>query len=145
MKKRVKMRTSTCVIGMAALGSGLLLAGSALAQSKPAAPRGPDAERGLALSEQLCRNCHIVSPRQSSSAGAGIPSFRVIANKPDQTGTRIVNVLIKPHAPMPNMQLSRFEILDIIAYLDRLRSADAGPPLLKPAKKGRKLSVPSPS
>ncbi|MEM7750885.1 MAG: cytochrome c [Pseudomonadota bacterium] len=103
---------------------------------------GPNAERGFALAEQLCRGCHIVSPKQTSSAGAGIPSFRAIANKPEQTSAHIANVLIKPHAPMPNMQLSRFEILDIIAYLDGLRRPDAGAPLLKPSKGGAKPKYP---
>lgn len=103
---------------------------------------GPNAERGLSLAQQLCRGCHIISPSQTSSAGVGIPSFNAIANKPKQTSAHIANVLIKPHAPMPNMQLSRFEILDIIAYLDGLRRPDAGAPLLKPRKGGVKPKYP---
>ena len=127
-----------------ALCAGIHFAGStALAEDKK--PQGPDAERGIVLADQLCSNCHIVSSKQSTSAGAGIPSFRAITNKPDQTSAHIAHVLIRPHAPMPNMQLSRFEIMDIIAYLDQLRRPEAGPPLLKPAKKGGKLEYPSPS
>ena len=132
------------LVSLAALYAGLQFSGgTAVAEDKK--PQGPNPDRGIVLADQLCSNCHIVSSKQSTSAGAGIPSFRAIANKPDQTSAHIANVLIKPHAPMPNMQLSRFEIMDIIAYLDQLRRPEAGAPLLKPAKKGGKLEYPSPS
>ncbi len=132
-------RLTVLVVLVISLSSALMPAN---AQSKKPVV-GPDAERGLALSEQLCSGCHIVSPKQTSSAGAGIPSFRAIANKPEQTSAHIASVLIKPHAPMPNMQLSRFEILDIVAYLDGLRRPDAGAPLLKQRKDGAKPKYPS--
>jgi hypothetical protein len=41
-------------------------------------------------------------------------------------------VLVQPHAPMPDMQLTNDEMLDIIAYLDSLRSDKAAPSLLPP-------------
>ncbi len=135
-----------CIGGLVTLGMGLsALAVNAQDKDKKPPLKGPNAERGVALAKQLCSNCHIVSPDQTSSAGAGIPSFRAIANRPEQTSAHVVNVLIKPHAPMPNMQLSRFEILDIIAYLDQLRRSDAGPPLLKQRKGDGKLKFPQPS
>lgn len=140
----MKRLRKAVLAGLVTLSAGMLLAGNAaMAQDKK--PEGPNAGRGLALADQLCSNCHIVSAKQTTSAGAGIPSFRAIANKPDQTSAHIANILIKPHAPMPNMQLSRFEIMDIIAYLDQLRRPETGAPLLKPSKKGGKIEYPSPS
>ena len=141
MKKTRRIRTAA----VAASCVGLILSAANVHAQQKAPPKGPDADRGLALSDQLCSGCHIVGSKQTSSAGAGIPSFRAIANKPAQTSAHIANVLIKPHAPMPNMQLSRFEIMDIIAYLDQLRRAEVGPPLLKPRKRALKPKYPNPS
>lgn len=72
------------------------------------------------------------------------PPLRAIANLPGQTATRIMNVLIKPHVPMPDMQLSRQEMLDIVAYLDTLRTDKSAPSLLPP-KQGGKPKYPEPS
>ena len=139
---KMKKAEWTRAAGIFALSIGLCFSGTNLQAQEKKKPLGPNADRGLALADQLCSGCHIVSPKQTSSAGAGIPSFRAIANRPSQTSAHIANVLIKPHAPMPNMQLSRYEIMDIIAYLDQLRSKDAGLPLLKRPKGGGKPKFP---
>lgn len=91
----------------------------------------PDAARGQALATRLCVNCHVVPDHPAGSVPEGVPSFITIANKPEQTADHIRSILIKPHAPMPDMSLSRAEIDDIIAYLDELRSDTAGPSLLR--------------
>ena len=88
------------------------------------------AAAGRALAQRLCSGCHIIDP--SGAGGAvtpvGPPSFPAIANKPGQTAERIKNVLILPHAPMPDMQLTNVEIVNIISYLETLR-AGAGAPV----------------
>ena len=93
-----------------------------------------DAARGQKLSESLCAACHVVRPDQTRSAAAGVPSFRAMTQMPKM---RILGMLIEPHLPMPNMQLTRNEIADIIAYIDDLRRKASGErePKLTPRKK----------
>lgn len=105
----------------------------------------PDATKGLKLAETFCTNCHLIGTGEAGRATPGVPSFREIANRPEQTGSRIASVLINPHMPMPNMQLTRQEIGDIVAYLDTLREPSAGAPLLDPKLKGKKPTYPQPS
>ena len=101
-----------------------------------------DPIRGKALSTQLCASCHLVGEDQTGRVVAGVPSFRVIANRSDQTARRIFNVLVRPHAPMPGIQLTQTEISDIVAYLDTLRQPDAGAPLIDKSRSRKKPVYP---
>jgi len=112
------------------ISSGLITAGIGLASSNDATQKFPNAKRGKVLSERLCVNCHVVSEDVGGAVPEGVPPFKVIANKAGQTAEHIRNILVQPHAPMPNMNLSRLEIDDIIAYLDELRLKNSGAPLL---------------
>ena len=105
----------------------------------------PDPVSGKALAEQLCAGCHLVSDRQKGRVVAGVPSFQAIANRPDQSVERIFKVIIRPHAPMPDMQLTRTEIGDIIAYLDTLRRPGAGAPLIEKDRSKKKPVYPKQS
>jgi cytochrome c len=127
------------VAGLAALA--LMVQGTAYAE--PPDEIEPSAEKGLTLAERLCSGCHVVETA-SKTVPAGIPPLRAIANMPGQTAAHIMSILIKPHAPMPDMQLSRQEILDITAYLDTLRTDKSAPSLLPP-KQGPKPQYPEPS
>lgn len=108
-------------------------------------PPEPSAEKGHALAQRLCSGCHVVEAGADGTVPAGVPPFRTIANSPGQTSQRIMNVLIKPHAPMPDTHLSREEMLDIVAYLETLRTDQSIPPLLPPKKYGPKPKYPEPS
>ena len=105
----------------------------------------PSADQGLLLAQRACQGCHVISDAEQSPTPAGIPTFRRIANRPDQTADRITRILIKSHRPMPDMHLTRDEILDIIAYLDKLRTDGALSPLLPPGKFDYKPITPEPS
>lgn len=121
---------------LSALAAGVIaLVSTAVADTKDKDVK-PDAGRGQALAEKLCVSCHVVSREEDKPVTAGVPTFRAIANKPGQTADNIRAKIIQPHAPMPDIQLSRQEITDIIAYLDALRSESAGPPLLPEHNKG---------
>jgi len=76
---------------------------------------------------------------------AGVPSFSQIANDLSQTRDSINAVLIDPHAPMPNVRLTRAEIDDIIAYLDTLRNSEEAPSLMPPEKTKSAPQYPEPS
>lgn len=125
---------------------------AATAQTVPLPPakevpelEAPSPERGLAFAQKFCSNCHLVEGGTSATVQAGMPSLQGLANKPGQSGERIRNVLINPHPPMPDMQVSAQEILDVISYLQTLRSDKTAPPFLSPAQKGEKPMYPKPS
>ena len=98
----------------------------------------PNAEEGKRIAQKLCTGCHLTPDSKSTTAQDGIPTFSSIANRGDQTAQRIRNILIKPHVPMPDTQLTRNEIEDVISYLDELRDETAGPPLLTDPKTKKK-------
>ena len=85
-----------------------------------------DAGRGERLAEKICAGCHVVSADQTRAAIAGVPSFRAIANLPGRTDEHISGRLIRPHAPMPNAQLTQHEIGDLLAYFRVLRAHRPG-------------------
>ena len=91
----------------------------------------PSAARGRAFAVRLCSNCHLVDG-SGKSALAGVGTFRGIANRIGQSAERISNVLILPHMPMPDSQLTRDEIQDLLAYLETLRTNPDVPPLIAP-------------
>jgi cytochrome c len=105
---------------------------ASVATADTAIPATPSPENGHALAQRFCTNCHLIENNSSATVPAGVPTFRGIANKPGQTGQNIMNVLIHPHPPMPDIHLSRAEIVDIISYLESLRTNAAVPPLLTP-------------
>ena len=93
----------------------------------------PSIERGKDLATRLCRNCHLLDGATTQAVPVGTPTFRSMATAPNQTRERVVSALMQPHVPMPDVQLSRTEIDDIIAYIDALRADRSLPPLLPPA------------
>lgn len=126
----------------------LTLAGAADAQQTPpkkAEPPLPSPEKGLAFAQRFCSNCHLVEASGNATAEAGIPSLAAIANKAGQSGNHIRNILINPHPPMPDMQVSNQEILDLVAYLETLRKDKSQPPLIAPVPGGQKPAYPKPS
>lgn len=120
--------------------AGLLVSSTAAFAADP--PRPPSPERGKAIAERLCASCHLTGTGKGT-AQAGVPSLPTIANRPEQTAARIRNVLIKPHAPMPDLQLTNEEIADIITFLDTFRDPKS-PPLL-PRDEGGKPKYPEPT
>ncbi len=121
---------------------GLTLAATVAVSEE--ATRQPSAETGLELSRKLCKACHVVDEEGSAATPVGPPSFAAIANKPGQTADLIKGSMILPHPPMPDIQLSNDEIMDIIAYLDTLRTDRTGPSLL-PHKGEDKPKLPAPT
>jgi cytochrome c len=105
----------------------------------------PSPVKGHELALRLCAGCHLIDGSDTTTLPAGIPTFRGIANKSGQTGQHITDKLIKPHLPMPDVQLSREEIQNIISYLETLRTDKSLAPLLPPAEQGVKPVYPEPT
>lgn len=140
MPPRLTIRSALLCASVVAF-AGLAAAPAARAADEPFEP---SSDRGLALATKFCKECHVVESGSTSVVPAGPPPFRSIATRPDQSVERLRNVLINPHPPMPDMSLSNDEILDLIAYFDKLRT-DAGQPAMLPPPDRKKPKHPSPS
>ena len=77
-----------------------------------------DPKQGHALAQTWCSSCHTVDANGPGKDTA--PSFASIARqeKPQQREARAF--LYAPHPPMPDFNLSRSEIDDVVAYLNSL-------------------------
>ena len=79
-----------------------------------------DRRAGLELARQWCASCHLVAPAGRGTDTA--PPFEAMANDRAYTPARLRSWLLAPHPPMPNFNLTRGEIEDIVEYLDSLRT-----------------------
>ncbi len=87
----------------------------------------PQATAGRVIAEKFCSTCHLTPDAAAKPVTVGIPSLSALANKPEQTPEAIALRLINPPHPMPDMQLTRDEIADVIAYLATLRISPGVP------------------
>ena len=71
---------------------------------------------GKEIASQWCTSCHLVSEGQTT-ASADAPPFKTIAEKYQDNSEALSNFLTDPHPPMPDLNLSRTEIQDLVAYL----------------------------
>ena len=76
-----------------------------------------DADVGRELARRWCTACHVVD-REGTGADAGPALPSLLAGK--RSAEQIEGWLADPHPPMPNLDLSRQEIDDIMAYLQSL-------------------------
>ena len=86
----------------------------ALATSSQAAT-APDAAKGETIARRWCAACHIVAPDQMR-ASSDAPTFASIARR-GMTAKTLKTFLMDPHPKMPDMDLSRSEIDDLVAYI----------------------------
>ena len=98
-----------------------------LSLSFAAAPRaqGPgDPDAGAALVEAWCAECHVVG---DAGQGADVgPALPMLLENELRTPDQIRGWLADPHPPMPDFELTRQEIEDVVAYLERLRDQASG-------------------
>ena len=104
--------TRTVPLLLGAIGLTLLL-------GSPARAAG-DADAGLSVAQRWCSSCHAVDPSPQRAPVDGVPSFRAIAALPNYESGWVAAFIQNPHPPMPNLSLSKRDIDDITAYLDRL-------------------------
>ncbi|HEX6142557.1 MAG TPA: cytochrome c [Geminicoccaceae bacterium] len=78
-----------------------------------------DPEQGRALVTQWCTTCHVVD-RSGEGADVG-PPLPALLDHDLRTPDEIRGWLADPHPPMPDLDLSRQEIEDVVAYLESLR------------------------
>jgi mono/diheme cytochrome c family protein len=79
-----------------------------------------DPQAGSDIVHRWCTACHVVD-REGTGADAGPALPNLLAGK-KRSADEIRGWLADPHPPMPNLNLSRQEIDDILAYLESLTS-----------------------
>ena len=101
------------------LGSSLLTA--LLAATAAAQTMNGDAKKGQELAQNWCSDCHAVDA-QHAEAHNGAPSFLSIAQMPSATSISLHVFLQTPHERMPNFQLTKTQIDDVVAYILSLKN-----------------------
>ena len=79
-----------------------------------------DLKHGETLARQWCANCHLVGGEQTAG-GDTAPTFASIAETAAERTDDLRAWLADPHPPMPNLSLTRYEIDDLLAYIESLR------------------------
>lgn len=86
--------------------------------------RAADAEAGRRIADRWCASCHVVSDSGSASGAVrgtdAVPTLASIARDPNRSPNWLRQWLTFPHPPMPDLNLSRTEIDDVVAYLQGL-------------------------
>jgi len=77
-----------------------------------------DVSHGEQIARRWCASCHIVAPDQTKAAD-NVASFADIARRKDDDRA-LASFLADPHPRMPDMNLSRPEITDLVAYIRKL-------------------------
>jgi mono/diheme cytochrome c family protein len=80
-----------------------------------------DLERGRALAERWCGNCHVVDRTASAGRADGLPTLPAIAAKRETTTASLKGILSAPHGRMPDFSLGARDQDDLIAYILSLR------------------------
>jgi mono/diheme cytochrome c family protein len=88
-----------------------------LAGAAPVRAQG-DPEVGRELALRWCTSCHVVD-EEGHGADAG-PPLPALLGGGQRTTDELRGWLAAPHPPMPDFDLSRREIEDIVAYLESL-------------------------
>ena len=91
-------------------GTSMVLAAFMTATAASAA----DLKHGETLAGQWCGNCHLIGGEQPVGGDAA-PTFASVAETAAERTDDLKAWLAAPHPPMPNLNLSRYEIDDLLA------------------------------
>ncbi|MEM9624894.1 MAG: c-type cytochrome [Pseudomonadota bacterium] len=80
-----------------------------------------DIQEGGKLARQWCANCHLVGGEQVAG-GDTAPTFASVAETAAERNDDLRAWLADPHPPMPNLNLTRSEIDDLLAYIESLKA-----------------------
>jgi mono/diheme cytochrome c family protein len=127
---RKGLRRSAGGLAAVLFGAVFWLAGTQAQTNEAREPATP--AQGHVVAERFCKGCHLIDSSPDAITSAGVPSFRGIANRPGQSAQHIMSILIKPHAPMPDIHLTDGEIRNLLAYFESLRTDASIPPLELP-------------
>jgi mono/diheme cytochrome c family protein len=81
-----------------------------------------DVVQGKALAERWCANCHVVSGSATAGSANGLPTFPALAGDPGMTEAKLRAAMTAQHGRMPDLQLTRHQQDDLVAYILSLKS-----------------------
>ena len=105
-------------VRFAALGLPLFV----LQLSTAAPAQAADAKEGETLAGRWCVSCHDIGRSEKPTASDTAPTFDSIARRKDLNRVHLEAWLGHPHPPMPNLNLTRTEIDNLVAYIESLRA-----------------------
>jgi len=85
----------------------------------PSARAAGDAAAGKDLATTWCSACHLMEGTRTGTDGAR--PFSALARDPKITADRLRSFLVKPHGQMPELNLTRQEIENLVAYIESLK------------------------
>ena len=103
------------------LTCSMIIAASVLASGHVAAQEAGQPEKGLALAQQDCAQCHAIDKRTLRSPNPAAPRFEAVANTPGMTAITLTVALRSSHRMMPNLVLDADELRNIAAYILSLK------------------------
>jgi mono/diheme cytochrome c family protein len=80
-----------------------------------------DLQKGRALAQQVCSECHAVGAADARSPNALAPRFEAVAATPGMTAAALNAFLHTSHRDMPNLVLTADQTSGIIAYILSLK------------------------
>ncbi len=95
--------------------------GSLLLVLVTVAAAAQDNEKGRALAESLCARCHLNQGQGEKQGPMGVPGFRAIAERPNQSIDGIVAWLRSAPTMMPNHHLTQDEMYHLADFILSLR------------------------
>ena len=99
-----------------------VLSGSFLTAATASAQMKGDAMRGSSLAESWCSSCHVIDLKGTGRSVDLAPPFQKIANDPKKPPGFLQQWLVSSHPQMPNFNLGRREIDDLVAYIQTLKA-----------------------
>ena len=80
-----------------------------------------DIEQGHQLAARWCANCHVVERTTATASANGLPTFPAVAANPRIPPELLRATMSAQHGRMPDLQLSKRQQDDLIAYIQSLR------------------------
>lgn len=111
----MKQRIHRGLLPAAAIAAAVCLS----AGQAPAQDTG-NAARGAAMAESWCASCHIIDARGTGQSVEAARPFPVIAKDPTRDRDFLLGWLTTSHPQMPNLDLGRRDINDLVAYIRTL-------------------------
>jgi len=100
----------------------LVIIGAFSVQMILALPSSADSvSKGRDLAETLCAKCHLNEGQGEKQGPMGIPGFRAVAKRPNQTYDHVVAWLKSVPPMMPDHHLTQREISDLADFIMSLR------------------------
>jgi mono/diheme cytochrome c family protein len=102
------------LLGFAGLGMAIIIA-----HAHAQAPGDP--QKGSALAQRFCSECHAVGRSDVRSPNSEAPSFTAVASTPGMTAMALNVFFQTPHRAMPDLILKTDQKNDITAYIMSLK------------------------